>query len=47
LLLAKKLLNQVVKLKSLLRTFFDMNDYMVNRYGMSVLQITADMVHLS
>ena len=44
------LLNQVfllVKLKSSRRTFYGRHHDLVNRYGISVSQITTDMFHLS
>jgi len=36
----------LVKLKSSLRTFYGRHD-LVNRYGISVSQMTTDMFHLS
>jgi hypothetical protein len=50
LLLTRKLLNQgflLVKLKSSLRTFYDCHHDFVDRYGISVSQMTTDMFHLS
>ena len=50
LLLTKKLLNQgflLVTLKSSLRKFYDRHHGLVDRYGISVLQMTTDMFHLS
>ena len=50
LLLARKLLNQWfirVKLKSSLRKFYGRHHDLVNRYGISVSQMTTDMFHLS
>ena len=50
LLLTRKLLNQgflLAKLKSSLRTFFDRHHDLVDRYGISVSQMTTDMLHLS
>jgi hypothetical protein len=50
LLLTRKLLNQgflLVKLKSSLRQFYDRHHDLVDRYGISVSQMTKDMFHLS
>jgi len=50
LLLTRKLLNQgflLVKLKSSLRKFNGCHHDLVDRYGMSVSQMTMDMFHLS
>ena len=51
LLLTKKLLNQgfilLVKLKSSLRKFYCRHHDLVDRYGLSVSQMTTDMFHLS
>ena len=50
LLLTRKLLNQgflLVKLKSSLRTFYGRHHDLVNRFGISVSQLTTDMFHLS
>jgi hypothetical protein len=50
LLLTKKLLNQgflVVNLKSSLRKFYGRHHDLVDRYGISVSQMTTDMFHLS
>ena len=50
LLLTRKLLNQgfhLVKLKSSLRKFYGRHHDLVDRYGMSVSQMTTDMFHLS
>jgi hypothetical protein len=50
LLLTKKLLNQeflLVRLKSSLRKFYGRHYNLVDRYGISVSQITTDMFHLS
>jgi hypothetical protein len=50
LLLTRKLLNQVfllVKLKSSLRTFYGRHHDLVDRYGISVSQMTTDVFHLS
>ena len=50
LLLTQKLLNQgflLVKLKSSLRKFYGRHHDLVNRYGISVSQMTTDMFHLS
>ena len=50
LLLSRKLLHQgflLVKLKSLLRKFYGSHQYSVDRYGISVSQMTTDMFHLS
>ena len=50
LLLTRKLLNQgflLVKLKSLLRKLYGRHHDLVDRYGISVSQITTDMFHLS
>ena len=50
LLLTRNLLNQrllVVKLKSLLRKFYGRHHDLVNRYGISVPQISTDMFPLS
>ena len=50
LLLTRKLLNQgflLVKLKSSLREFYSRHHDLVDRYGISVLQMTTDMIHLS
>jgi hypothetical protein len=49
LLLTRKLLNQgllLVKLKSSFRKFYDRQHDLVNRYGISVSQMTMDMFHL-
>ena len=49
-LLTRKLLNQwflLVKLKSSLRKFYGGHHDLVDRYGISVSQITTDMCHLS
>jgi hypothetical protein len=49
-LLTRELLNQgflLVKLKSSLRKFYDRHHDLVDRYGISVSQITTDMFHLS
>jgi hypothetical protein len=49
-LLTRKLLNQgflLDKLKSSLRKFYDRHHDLVDRYGISVSQITTDMFHLS
>jgi hypothetical protein len=46
LLLTRKLLN-LVKLKSSLRIFHDLHHDLVDRYGISVSQMTTDMFHLS
>ena len=49
LLLTRKLLNQgflFVKLKSSLRTFYDRHHDLIDRYGISVSQMTTDMFHL-
>jgi hypothetical protein len=49
LLLTRKLLNQgflMVKLKSSLRKFYGRNHDLVDRYGISVSQMTTDMFHL-
>ena len=49
LLLPRKLLNQrfpLVKLKSSLRKFYGRHHDMVDRYGISVSQMTTDMFHL-
>ena len=48
LLLTRKLLNQgflLVKLKSSLRKFYDRHHDLVDRYGISVSQMTTDMFH--
>jgi hypothetical protein len=48
--LTRKLLNQgflLVKLKSSLRKFYGRHHDLVNRYGISVSQMTTDMFHLS
>ena len=50
LLLTRKLLNQgfiLVNLKSSLRKFYGRHHDLVDRYGISVLQMTTDMFHLS
>ena len=50
LLLTRKLLNQgllMVKLKSSIRKFYGRHHDLVNRYGISVSQMTSDMFHLS
>jgi hypothetical protein len=50
LLLTRKLLNQgflLVKLKSSLRKFYSRHHDLVDRYGISVSQMTTDMFHLS
>ena len=50
LLLTRKLLNQgfvLVKLKSSLRKFYVCHHDLVDRYGISVSQMTTDMFHLS
>jgi hypothetical protein len=50
LLLKRKLLNQgflLVKVKLSLRKFYDRHHDLVDRYGISVSQITTDMLHLS
>ena len=50
LLLTRELLNQgflLVKLKSSLRKFYGRHHYLVDRYGISVSQMTTDMFHLS
>jgi hypothetical protein len=50
LLLTRKLLNQgfiLVKLKSSLRRFYGHHHDLVDRYGISVSQMTTDMFHLS
>ena len=50
LLLTRKLLNQgflLVKLKSSLRVFYGRHDDLVDRYGISVSQMTTDIFHLS
>jgi len=50
LLLTRKLLNQgfiLVKLKSSLRKFYGRHHDLVDRYGISVSQMTSDMFHLS
>ena len=50
LLLTRKLLNQgfhLVKLKSLLRKFYSRHHDLIDRYGISVSQMTIDMFHLS
>ena len=50
LLLIMKLVNQgflVVKLKSSFRTFYGRHHDLVNRYGISVSQMTTDMFHWS
>ena len=50
LLLTRKLLNQwflLVKLKSSLRKFYGRHYDLVDRYGISVSQMTTDMFHLS
>ena len=49
LLLTRKLLNQgflLVKLKSSLRKFYGRHHDLVDRYGISVSQVTTDMFHL-
>jgi hypothetical protein len=50
LLLTRKLLNQgflLVKLKSSLRNFYGRHNDLVDRCGISVSQMTTDMLHLS
>ena len=50
LLLTKKLLNQgflIIKLKSSIRKFYRRHHDLVDRYGISVSQMTTDMFHLS
>jgi len=50
LLLTRKLLNQgflLVKLRSLPRKFYGRHYDLVDRYGISVSQMTTDMFHLS
>jgi hypothetical protein len=50
LLLTRKLLNQgflLVKLKSLLRTFYGRHHDLVDRYGISVSRMITDIFHLS
>jgi hypothetical protein len=50
LLLTRKILNQgllLVKLKSSLRNFYGRHRDLVDRYGISVSQMTTDMFHLS
>jgi hypothetical protein len=50
LLPTRKLLNQgflLVKLKSSLRKFYGRHQYLVDRYGISVSQMTTDNFHLS
>ena len=50
LLLTRKLLNQwflLVKLKSSLRKLYGQHHDLVDRYGISVSQMTTDMFHLS
>jgi hypothetical protein len=50
LLLTRKLLNQgflMAKLKSSLRKFYSRHHNLVDRYGISVSQMTTDMFHLS
>jgi hypothetical protein len=50
LLLTRKLLNQgflFIKLKSSLRKFYCRHHDLVERYGISVSQMTTDMFHLS
>ena len=50
LLLARKQLNQgflLVKLKSSLQKFYGRHHDLVDRYGISVSQMTTDMFHLS
>jgi hypothetical protein len=50
LLITRKLLNQgflLVKLKSSLRKFYGRRHDLVDRYVLSVLQMTTDMFHLS
>ena len=50
LLLTRKLLNQgfiLVKLKSSLRKFYDRHHDWVDRYGISVSQVTSDMFYVS
>jgi hypothetical protein len=50
LLLTRKLLNQgflLVKLKSSLRKLYGCHHDLVDRYGISVSQMTTDMFHLS
>ena len=49
LLLTRKLLNQrflLVKLKSSLRKFYGRHYDLIDRYGISVSQMTTDMLHL-
>ena len=46
----RKLLNQgihLIKLKSSLRKFYGRHHDLVDRYGISVSQMTTDMLHLS
>jgi len=50
LLLTRKILNQgffLVKLKSSLRKFYGHHHDLVDRYGISVPQMTTDIIHLS
>jgi hypothetical protein len=50
LLLTRKLLNQgflLIKLKSSLRQFYGRHHDLVDRYGISMSQMTTDMFHLS
>jgi hypothetical protein len=50
LLLTRKLLNQgflLIKLKSSFRKFYGRHHDVVDRYGISVSQMTTDMFHLS
>jgi len=50
LLLTETLLNQgflLVKLKSSLRKFYGRHHDLIDRYGISVSQVTKDMFHLS
>jgi hypothetical protein len=50
LLLTRKLLNQgflLVKLESSLRKFYGRHHNLIDRYGLSVTQLTTDMFHLS
>ena len=50
LLLTRKLLNQgflLIKLKSLLQKLYGRHHDLVDRYGISVSQMTTDMFHLS
>jgi hypothetical protein len=47
LLLTRKLLFLLVKLKSSLRKLYGHHHDLVDRYGISVSQMTTDMFHLS